>query len=341
MAAVNINNTDNIEEAAPGIFRIRVPLPNNPLKELNAWFLEGESSGGGRNLLIDTGFNRPECEDALKGGLEALGAKLEATDIFITHLHADHCGLMKKMSTPGMAVYCSKADGDIINAATESVYWENLDEVFVSYGYPVAAKRQNIEKHPGWKYNVREKVEFTPVDEGFTIDVGEYSLRCVWTPGHTPGQMCLYDEEKKFFFCADHILADITPNITIEQGMDDPLHLYLNSLKKVEGLDVRKVFPGHRNPPDSIKGRIDELYRHHLDRLSEIISILGESTMTAYEVAAQMEWDIKFDNWEAFPSTQKWFATGEAIAHLQYLYYEGKVSKFLLDGIWRYSNVSG
>ncbi len=42
-------------------------------------------------------------------------------------------------------------------------------------------------------------------------------------------------------------------------------------------------------------------------------------------VASQMTWDISYDSWEQFPVSQKWFATGEAIAHLRCLEEEGKI----------------
>ena len=36
-----------------------------------------------------------------------------------------------------------------------------------------------------------------------------------------------------------------------------------------------------------------------------------------------MRWDILSDSWDLFPVSQKWFATGEAIAHLKYLKEKG------------------
>lgn len=53
----------------PGLYRIPVPLPGNPLKELNAYVLRGEE----RSVLIDTGFRQQECRKALFAGLEELG----------------------------------------------------------------------------------------------------------------------------------------------------------------------------------------------------------------------------------------------------------------------------
>ena len=80
------------------------------------------------------------------------------------------------------------------------------------------------------------------------LEYGGYRLKAILTPGHTPGHMCLYDEEKKIFFCGDHILGTITPNITIELGADNPLQSYLDSLAKVEKLDVDLLLTAHGTP---------------------------------------------------------------------------------------------
>lgn len=76
----------HIEE---NIYSIFVPLPGNPLKNLNAYLIKSES---GRNLLIDTGFRQDECRQALLAGLDELGVSMENTDIFLTHMHSDHTG---------------------------------------------------------------------------------------------------------------------------------------------------------------------------------------------------------------------------------------------------------
>ena len=70
------------------------------------------------------------------------------------------------------------------------------------------------------------------------LEYGGYHFQPILTPGHTPGHMCLYDAEKKVLFCGDHILGTITPNICIELGVENPLEDYLNSLKKIDALDV-------------------------------------------------------------------------------------------------------
>ena len=68
-----------------------------------------------------------------------------------------------------------------------------------------------------------------------------------------------------------------------------------------------------------------------LDRWWEVDRSLDEPSvetgLTAYQVASRMTWDIKADSWEAFPLNQKWFATGEALAHLEYLMEAGQVAR--------------
>ena len=161
--------------------------------------------------------------------------------------------------------------------------------------------------------------------DGDTISIGDYLFECIETPGHTEGHICLYEPSKKIFICGDHILVDITPNITLSAEERNPLKEYLMSLDKVYDLDVELVLPGHRSIFRDQKERIRELKQHHQTRLKEVISILGKGKQNAFQIASQMTWDIGYKSWDLFPPAQKWFAFGEALAHLKYLEEEGKV----------------
>jgi len=88
------------------------------------------------------------------------------------------------------------------------------------------------------------------------------------------------------------------------------------------------VLPGHRRLIDNHRKRIDELKSHHFHRLDEICKILESgSPKHAFRIASEMTWDIRCNSWDAFPIAQKWFATGEAIAHLNYLENSGRISR--------------
>ena len=125
----------------------------------------------------------------------------------------------------------------------------------------------------------------------------------------------------------DHILIDITPNITYWPELENSLKHYLENLEKVYPLDVSLVLPGHRSIWNDHRKRIEELQEHHQDRLNEVLSALEGGDKTAWEVAPCITWDIEFDSWEQFPTTQKWFAIGETIAHLHYLEEDGSIRK--------------
>ena len=322
-----------LTKIADNIYKKVVPLPNNPLREINAYIITGEKPGD-KSLLIDTGFNRPECEEALQSAFDEL--KISKVDVFITHLHSDHCGLVPKFAKKDSIIYSGETDGELMNFEAGNLYWAILDDMFLKFGFPKAEFGRNTDIHPGRKYVHDSKIDFTYVNEGDVLEYGGYKLKAILTPGHTPGHMCLYDEDRKIFFCGDHILGTITPNITIELGADNPLKSYLDSLAKVEKLGVDLLLTAHGTPVVDMYARINELYRHHEDRLAEAEYILGDEWKTPYEVARDMTWEIDCRNWDEFPAPQKWFATGEAISHLQYMYYSGRILRDEIDDIYHY-----
>jgi len=311
-----------IEELFPNLYRLVVPIPQNPLKELNSYVIKGE-----RNLIIDTGMNRPECSSVMEKGLKELGVDLTKTDFFITHLHADHSGLVGVLKREGSAVYCTKADADIINA--DDSIWEIMRYFVKMGGFPEEEFNNAILKHPGFKYRARDYVNFTLLSDGDTISVGDYLFRCLETPGHTRGHICLYEADKKIFISGDHILGDITPNISLWLDDEDPLADYIESLDRVYGLEIDYVLPGHRTILQNCRERIDQLKVHHQTRANEVLVMLAGGSKNAYQVASQMTWDMSYDSFEQFPIAQKWFASGEALAHLKYLEGKNKVKRVI------------
>jgi glyoxylase-like metal-dependent hydrolase (beta-lactamase superfamily II) len=308
------------EEIFPDLYRLKIPLPESPLKYLNSYILKSPD----RNLIIDTGLNRRECLEAMRAGLAELAVDLERSDIFITHLHADHFGLVNKLATAANRIFFSRPEKELIES------WEGFDAM-VSYagrnGFPEDQLRTALEKHPGNKYGSKWVPELSLLDDGDAVTCGRYRFRCLTTPGHTLGHICLYEAEQKILIAGDHILDDITPNIQCWTDGQNPLKWYLASLDKTATLEVNRVLPGHRRLIGDHRGRIEELQRHHAQRLAEVLAILEKRPSTAFETASEMTWDIKCDTWDDFPVMQKWFATGEAIAHLRYLEEEGKVGR--------------
>ncbi|NLN40261.1 MAG: MBL fold metallo-hydrolase [Smithella sp.] len=323
-----------VENLAKNLYRIIIPLPNSPLKDLNSYVIKG----GDRNLIIDTGFNRTVCYEAMQQGLNELAIDLNRTDFMLTHMHADHTGLVERLATDSSRIFFSRIDSQVFD---EENSWQPLIDFAEINGFPADELQRALHSHPGFKYSPARKPVFTLIEDGDIIECGDYRLRCIATPGHTQGHICLYEERKKLFFTGDHILFDITPHIESWAYTTNSLADYMDSLDKVYNLEVDMVLPGHRNFLGDLKSRIDELKAHHRDRADEVLDVLGDKTMNGYEIAAGMTWDIDCERWEDFPIAQKWFATGEAIAHLRYLESEGRIHRDTSGKIVTFRSVNG
>jgi glyoxylase-like metal-dependent hydrolase (beta-lactamase superfamily II) len=318
-----------IENVLPDIYKIEIPLPNNPLKATNSYLIRGKK----RNLLIDTGFNCEECRTAMDKALKNLGVGMDTTDLFITHLHADHSGLTKYLARPDTTIWMSEDDGKVVATSQASAHWKMFSDFLVISGLLAAGVEDRVDKHPGYKYACENFDNFTTVNEGYEIKVGNYCFQCVETKGHTAGHMCLYDSEKKLLISGDHILGKITPNITLWRLEVDVLGNYLQNLDKIAALEVNIVLPGHRFILTDCRGRINELKEHHNKRMDDIITIISGERMNAAQVASRMKWDLSYKTWGEFPWGQKLFATGEAMSHLYHLEAIGRLTKSEADNI--------
>lgn len=309
-----------IEEISANLFRLESPIPQSPLKATNAYVVKGSR----RALMIDSGPNYPESLAAIRKGLAELCLELSDVDLFLTHMHADHSGLLQTLDCPGLRLFAHPVDAKIINQMfKEEDPLADLREAACQNGFEQQEAEMAIRRHPGNDIGAKKGLEFLPVMDGDLFEVGEYRFRCIATPGHTQGHLCLYEPIKKMLISGDHILGDISPNITYYWGEENPLQEYLTSLELIRSVEVDLVLPGHRRIFEDCHGRIEELKNHHRQRLRETFEILSDRPQTAYEVAACMTWDMVFNDWCEVAPIQKFFATGEALAHLRFLQSKG------------------
>lgn len=320
------------QEIMPDLYQIEVPLPNSPLMAVNCYLVKGD----GRFLLIDTGMDREECKREMLSSLKAIDVDLSLTDFFITHIHIDHLGLLPRLATENSKIYFNRQEASALDF---QAHWQQLGAFFRLNGFPVAEMEKALAGHPGYTWQLNKNLSFCIVHESSEIDIGSFRFRCVETPGHSPGHLCLYEPDKKLLISGDHILADITPNITLWAREMNPLKDYMASLDKVYDLDIKLVLPAHGKLFSDYKKRVAELKRHHEERLDEVLSVLKSGPKNAYQVASLMTWEVEYDTWEEFPSFQKWFATGEALSHLRYLEEEGKIRSELKGKVLVYKLV--
>lgn len=320
-----------VEQVYLNIFRFNIPIPENPLKAVNAYLIRGRE----RHLMIDTGMNRPECREAMEADLRTLNVDLRRTDFFITHLHSDHLGLAPYVATEGSRIFLGAPDCRTMN---DPDIWDKLKKIAGTNGFPPGELDAAIEKNPGRKYQALGPIDFTEISEGDIMQVGDYTFTPIMTPGHTCGHFCLYEPQRKMLFSGDHLLEDITPLISVLYEGSNPLGQYLDSLNKIARFEIHWVFPGHRSKFTRCTERIAEMKYHIKTRSEEVLSILeAAGRQSAYEVASKMTWDVDPVNWNEVALTQRWFAAGEALAYLGYLQAEGRITKEMSGGKAYYS----
>jgi len=309
-----------IEEILPNLYKLEIPLPQNPLRAVNSYLIKAAE----RSLIIDTGMNREECRHAMLSNLKRLDVDLKKTDFFITHIHIDHLGLVPTLVSETSTVYFNRQEASSIDFQK---HWQISSKLYQSNGFPQDELQNVLEAHPGHRYKLMSHIDFHIMDEGSTIEIEDYCFRCIATPGHSSGHMCLYENKKRLLVSGDHLLFDISPNIFLGSDEKNPLKEYLASLDKIYALEANLILPGHGRIFNDHRKRIIELKHHHQARANEMLSILDGGEKNAYQISSLMSWDVEYSSWELFPSFQKWFALGETLAHLKYLEEDGLVRK--------------
>lgn len=307
-----------IQRLADNLYTFKINFPHSPLGWLNCYVIKGVK--GGRDLLVDSGYNTPQCLADLKQGMEELDMRGDNTDVFFTHCHIDHIGNAGNLRDMGCRLLMGRVEYEFYSSSP----WQSQMAHSVLDGVP-----QEVRDAMNRDRRIPENFHPQTLEDGDVLSYGGYTLRCIMTPGHSPGHMCLYDPSSKLMLTGDHVLFDISPNITHNVGRD-MLGDYLNSLEKMLHFEVETALPGHRwTGGKKFRDRVLELLEHHEKRLNETEQVVtaGEH-MCAYETAAHMSWAIRAKSWEDFPEAQKWFATGETLAHLVYLTNHGRLVQY-------------
>ncbi|MGD2200693.1 MAG: MBL fold metallo-hydrolase [Candidatus Bathyarchaeota archaeon] len=97
------------------------------------------------------------------------------------------------------------------------------------------------------------------VEEGDIIETELWPLRVIWTPGHTEGGMCLYNEEERVLFSGDTVFPD--GFYGRYDGESGGLEALTDSLRKLTELKVDIMLPGHGSPV--LEGAGDHIERSY------------------------------------------------------------------------------
>jgi glyoxylase-like metal-dependent hydrolase (beta-lactamase superfamily II) len=301
-------------KSAPGVHTLTLPMPWE-LETVNVHLIDLDSG----YLLVDSGIGTEECFNALEEGLGKLGIRWrDIRTLLLTHLHPDHIGLSWKiLELSGAKLMMHRAEVEYLALVARESRAPFFLEAMRMAGVPQDMQKRMDYALRDVRRNFREHSPDTLLEGGEKIPIRGGTLEALWTPGHSPGHVCLYSPEYRYLISGDHILQFITPNIGWHPD-SDMLAEYLHSLDKLNPFDIDLILPSHGNAFRGHRERIKETAEHHELRCGQIAGLIQETPMTAYGIVQKI-WP------KGLTAFHQHFAVFEILAHLEYMQRRGRV----------------
>ncbi|MFW9866741.1 MAG: MBL fold metallo-hydrolase [Candidatus Thorarchaeota archaeon] len=325
-----------------GVYQFKINFPSfEGLRFVSMYLFQIDD----KYVLIDAGLSFTDCERSFLTELEKLNISPSNLQyLIITHEHPDHIGLANvlKEKNPKIKIVMHTITRDIMKYMTNSRNAIQIQEsatdaslYLTKYGVGKKLSARVLQ----YMTNFRSITEFHEPDQVLEdndeIIVNSNNLKVIWTPGHSVGHICIFDQKKRYLFSGDHILSRITPHIgaflpnpSIDKTdtFTNILDLYLKSLDKIDKLNPKIIFPAHQEIIYNPHERILEIKKHHANRLIEIAKAIEDTPKTPFKIS-----QIHFG--ENLSEINTFLALSEVLSHLIYLEQQNKVKRIEKKGL--------
>ena len=330
-------------EVAPGVKWIRMALPF-ALDHINLWLLRDTLDGREGWTVVDTCIARDEAkaqwEQIFVNALDGL----PVLRVIVTHMHPDHIGLAQWLCERWSSeahpcrLWISAADYNSARVGSHSTTGFGGDGAaafFRAHGLTDPDSLEQIRARAGYYPSLVPGVprQYRRLSDGLAVTIGGRSWRCIAGFGHAPEHMALYCEDLQVLISGDMVLPRISTNVSVYdvEPESDPLTQFLDSLRRFQPLPPQTlVLPSHGKPFTGLHERIRQLDEHHEERLAEVLAACAERPHSAWEtvpVLFRRPLDLH----------QSTFAMGESVAHLNRLWFQGRLLRERgPDGIYRF-----
>jgi glyoxylase-like metal-dependent hydrolase (beta-lactamase superfamily II) len=319
-------------EVAPGVRWLRMPLPFQ-LDHINLWLLRD----GDGWTIVDSGIGN----EVTRGYWEQIFAGLKNFNlkrVVLTHYHPDHAGNAAWLCERfGVELWMTQGEyltAHAVRVATAGYTASAVLEVFRKNGLD---EQRRASMSGGGNRYAKLVPEFPHsyrrLLDGETLKIDGRGWRAIVGYGHAPEHMSLYCKDLNVLIAGDMLLSTISTNVSVwsVDPEGDPLRLFLGSIARYRELpgDVL-VLPSHGKPFRGAHERVGQLEQHHQAHFSELMEALREPKSAAELLGVLFR--------RPLDAHQTFFAMGEAIAHLHYLYYAGQARRAVgADGVMRYA----
>jgi glyoxylase-like metal-dependent hydrolase (beta-lactamase superfamily II) len=335
-------------EIAPGVRWVRMVLPF-ALDHINLWLLRDRLEGREGWTIVDCGITNDATRAAWEQVFEQELQGLPVLRVIVTHMHPDHIGLAhwltERWSTPehDCRLWISTSDYNAARMASQSTTGFGGDaaaEFFASHGLTDPEAVAKVRARSNYYASMVPQVpgRFRRLLDGQLVEIGGRRWHCIAGYGHAPEHIALYCEALKLLISGDMLLPRISTNVSVYdlEPEADPLPLFIASLERLAELPADTlVLPSHGKPFVGLHERVRQLKAHHVDRLADVQRACSEQPSSAADmlpVLFKRRLDLH----------QTTFAMGEAIAHLNALWHEGRLQRRRgADGVYRFSALSG
>jgi glyoxylase-like metal-dependent hydrolase (beta-lactamase superfamily II) len=326
---------------AAGVHRIPLPLPGDGLRAVNVYAIED----GPRIVLVDAGWQRDECWDALREGLRRIGAEIPDVErVLVTHMHRDHYGQATRLrSESGAPLLIGEMERRSLETVTDEQRMRDSlrarGEEMHRWGAATLAEEIESAMRGGGFGGVPRAVGAwgapdVYAGDGAVVEMRSRRLRVVHTPGHTRGHVVFADEEHRLLFSGDHVLPHITPSLGFEPYSDGRALIdYLASLARVRTLPADRVLPAHGPDFSGLAERVDALGEHHAARLDACLAAVRSGCRSVLEVAQALRWTRRERRYDELDLFNRLLAVIETAAHLELLVARATLTAVDRDGV--------
>lgn len=334
-----------MQELLPGLFEIVLYERPNSRNVASLYLVKG--APGQRNLLVDSGYGTPYCLEKLLTELAAADVPVDSLDVFLTHKHADHCGLAHELSIRGAHMFMNRTEDRHmydclyyrLDHSTENAQLRVLKRTGITEERTplIYHKFRTFNDHlhddsPIWMMTI-EAFDYEDIADGQTFDYGDYHFVARHLYGHTFGQMGLMDTDKKLYLIADQVLNHTVPIVGTSHTDEFLLNLYFDSIADLaEHYADWTLLPAHEGQLTDVAASAAHIRAAYQRKIELCLECLTDKKQTVWEINRQVYGLTPGDRSDKQFYLSKMTNT-KTFSLLEYLYRTGQAHRTEEDGM--------